>query len=235
MVKVCGVGVATNISSRTKGHVPRAADPKECLEQWPVRGNGSGDDGYAYLDAGPDDKVDGGEEEVRRNRYLVDRFDADQSGNASNVCKAQKEEDGNLGAEVHVQATDKEGGKNSKGPVSDRRDYCMGIREPEDDFGTHAVTLQWIPRRRPEECGRLTLRDNLADKCNAEKARKGHDGPDNPVMQTFCSQAKQHCASSEFGEGGGEAVEDFTQEPHLEDSGPKTPNRIVSLMQNSPP
>jgi hypothetical protein len=111
----------------------------------------------------------------------------------------------------------------------------MGIREREDDFGTHAVTLQWIPRRRPEERSRLTLGDDLADKCNAEKARKGHDGPDNPVMQTFYSQAKQHCASSEFGEGGREAVEDFTQEPHLEGFRTKTPNRIASLMQNSPP
>lgn len=68
MVKAFGVRVATNFAGRTKGPVKgpvhRAADPKECLEQWPVRGNGSGGDGYAYLNAGPDDKVDGGEEEV---------------------------------------------------------------------------------------------------------------------------------------------------------------------------
>lgn len=132
----------------------------------------------------------------------MNRFDADQGGNASNICEAQDQEDGYLCTKVHVQAADYECRKDAEGPISKRR-YCrVGIREAKDNVGIYTMTLAWITRCRPEEPDRLTLSDDLGHKCNSEEARKDHDTPDNLDMATFCRQAKQECASSEFGEGG---------------------------------
>lgn len=146
----------------------------------------------------------------------MDRFDADQCGNAPNICEAQDQEDGCLRAEVHVQPANDESWKDTKGPVPQRRHCRVGIREPDDDPRIDTVALKRITCCRPEEPSRLALSDDLGYKCNSEKARKDHDEPDNTDMQTFCGQTKQESASRKFSERGREAVENFAEEPHLE-------------------
>lgn len=120
----------------------------------------------------------------------MDGFDADQRGNASDICEAQQQEDRYLRPEIHVQALDNKGGKDTEGPVSERGYRCVRIGKSEDDVGIDAIALHGITGGRPEEPDWLTLSDDLRCKRNAKEARKDHDRPDNPDMHTFRGQAK---------------------------------------------
>ena len=117
----------------------------------------------------------------------MDCFNADQSGDAPYVGKSQDQEDGYFGTDIHIQPADKEGRKDAKGPVADRRHHRMRVGETGHNIWIEAVALRWITRSRPEERDWLALSENLCRERDTEKARKDHDTPNDADMNFFGS------------------------------------------------
>lgn len=117
----------------------------------------------------------------------MDCFNANQSGDAPYVRKSQEQEDEDFGTNVHIQSADKEGRKDAKGPVADRRYYRMRVGETGYNAWIEAVALRWITRSRPVERDWLALSEDLCRERDTEKARRDHDTPNDADVDFFGS------------------------------------------------
>ncbi|KFZ18480.1 hypothetical protein V501_01188, partial [Pseudogymnoascus sp. VKM F-4519 (FW-2642)] len=194
---------------------------EEDAEEW-AQGRGcGGDDSDADFDGGPDCDVHSGVEEVVDVGHAADEGDADDrcgggtgdglglifdcgdrgvgKGGCLHATDGENGGDGELGAEIHLQIPDHEGGEDAEDPVSHAGDGGVGVERIDGNLGVDAGALS-TGVLGPEVCRGATLQD---------------EDPDDDFVGPDDSDAEQENTNAQLERHSGQDVDWFARPPPL--------------------